>query len=44
MIAHILDLLSETQADTEEVRIAKGKYSYPESIKEVIQKRDLYGS
>jgi len=44
MIAQILDLLPNTQADTEEVKIAKGKYSYPESIKEVIQKRDLYGS
>ncbi len=34
MIKNILDLLPYAKGETENIKIAKGKYSYPKSIKE----------
>ena len=34
MIKNILDLLPYAKGETENISIAKGKYKYPESIKE----------
>ena len=34
MIKNILDLLPYAKGETENIEIAKGKYKYPESIKE----------
>lgn len=34
MIKNILDLLPLATGETENIKIAKGKYKYPESIKE----------
>lgn len=34
MIKNILDLLPLAGGETENIKIAKGKYKYPESIKE----------
>jgi hypothetical protein len=34
MIKHILELLPYVQGETENIKIAKGKYAYPKSIKE----------
>ena len=44
MIKNILDLLPYVKGETENIKIAKGKYKYPESVKEVYQnfKRDLW--
>lgn len=44
MIKHILELLPYVQGETENIKIAKGKYSYPESIKEVYNnfKKELW--
>lgn len=37
MIKNILELLSFVQDDTENIRIAKGKYKLPETFKEGFQ-------
>ena len=34
MIKNILELLPYAKGETENIRIAKGEYKYPESIKE----------
>jgi|TARA_R100001443_G_scaffold12761_3_gene22508 hypothetical protein len=34
VIRNILDLLPYAKGETENIKIAKGKYKYPESIKE----------
>jgi len=34
MIKQIIEILHEVEADTENIRIAKGKYKLPETIKE----------
>lgn len=34
MIKNILDLLPYAKGETENIRIAKGKYKFPESVKE----------
>jgi hypothetical protein len=34
MIKNILDLLPYAKGETENIKIAKGKYKYPESVKE----------
>lgn len=34
MIKNIIELLPYVKGETENIRIAKGKYKYPESIKE----------
>mgnify|MGYP003636417634 CR=1 FL=1 len=43
MIKNIIELLPYVKGETENIRIAKGKYKHPESIKEVYQqfKKDL---
>jgi len=38
MIAHIMELLSSSNGQTENIRIAQGKYKHPESIREAIKK------
>jgi hypothetical protein len=35
MIKNIIELLPYAKGETENIRIAKGKYKHPESIKEV---------
>lgn len=44
MIKHILELLPYVQGETENIKIAKGKYSYPKSIREAYTqfKRELW--
>lgn len=44
MIKNILDLLPLATGETENIKIAKGKYKYPESIKEAYKqfKKDLW--
>tara|TARA_R110002012_G_scaffold92642_2_gene224844 strand:- start:2816 stop:2956 length:141 start_codon:yes stop_codon:yes gene_type:complete len=44
MIKNILDLLPLATGETENIKIAKGKYKYPESIKEAYNnfKRDVW--
>ena len=37
MIKNILDLLPYAKGETENIRIAKGKYKYPESFKETFK-------
>ena len=34
MIKNILDLLPYAKGETENIKIAKGKYKFPESVKE----------
>jgi hypothetical protein len=34
MIGNILELLKDAKGETEVIRIAQGKYKFPESIKE----------
>lgn len=34
MIKNILELLPYAQGETENIKIAKGKYKYPDSVKE----------
>ncbi len=43
MIKNIIDLLQVVKADTENIRIAQGKYKLPETLKEGYKqiKRDL---
>jgi hypothetical protein len=43
MIKNILEILPFVKAETELIEVAKGKYKYPESIKEAYQqfKKDL---
>ena len=43
MIKNILEILPFVKGETELIEVAKGKYKYPESIKEVYQqfKKDL---
>ena len=43
MIKNILEILPFVKAETELIEVAKGKYKYPESIREVYQqfKKDL---
>jgi len=44
MIKNILDLLPYAKGETENIEIAKGKYKYPESIKEAYKqfKKELW--
>ena len=44
MIKNILDLLPYVKGETENIKIAKGKYKFPETIKEAYNnfKRDLW--
>lgn len=44
MIKNILDLLPYVKGETENIKIAKGKYKFPESVKEAYNnfKRDLW--
>jgi hypothetical protein len=44
VIKNILDLLPLATGETENIKIAKGKYKYPESIKEAYNnfKRDVW--
>jgi|TARA_R100000149_G_scaffold66283_1_gene44158 hypothetical protein len=44
MIKNILELLPYAKGETENIKIAKGKYKFPESIKEAYNnfKRDLW--
>ena len=44
MIKNILDLLPLATGETENIKIAKGKYKYPESIKETLKqfKKELW--
>jgi|TARA_R100001230_G_C5659819_1_gene164544 hypothetical protein len=35
MIKNILELLPYAKGETENIKIAKGKYKYPDSVKEV---------
>jgi hypothetical protein len=45
MIQAIIDLLLETDDNhTEALQTARGKYAYPQSFKEAIKKKKLYGS
>ena len=37
MIKNIIELLPYAKGETENIRIAKGKYKYPESIKEAFK-------
>jgi len=37
MIKNIIELLPYVKGETENIRIAKGKYKYPESIKEAFK-------
>ena len=37
MIKNILELLSVATGETENIRIAKGKYKYPETFKETFK-------
>lgn len=37
MIENILELLREAKGETEVIRIAQGKYKFPESLKETFQ-------
>ena len=45
MIKNILDLLPYAKGETENIRIAKGKYKYPESVREAFTqfKSELWG-
>ena len=36
MIRYVIELLKHVEGDTESIRIAKGKYSLPESLSETI--------
>ncbi len=44
MIKNILELLPYAKGETENIKIAKGKYKFPETIKEAYNnfKRDLW--
>jgi len=44
VIKNILDLLPYAKGETENIKIAKGKYKFPETIKEAYNnfKRDLW--
>ena len=44
MIKNILDLLPYSKGETENIKIAKGKYKFPESVKEAFNnfKRELW--
>jgi len=44
VIKNILDLLPYAKGETENIRIAKGKYKHPESIKEAYKqfKKELW--
>ena len=44
MIKNILDLLPYAKGETENIKIAKGKYKYPKSIKEAYKqfKKELW--
>ena len=44
MIKNILDLLPYAKGETENIKIAKGKYKFPESVKEAFNnfKRELW--
>ena len=44
MIKNILDLLPYAKGETENIRIAQGKYKFPESVKEVYNnfKKELW--
>ena len=44
MIKNILDLLPYAKGETENIKIAKGKYKFPESVKEAFNnfKRDFW--
>tara|TARA_R100001086_G_scaffold213499_1_gene129434 strand:+ start:4854 stop:4997 length:144 start_codon:yes stop_codon:yes gene_type:complete len=44
MIKNILDLLPYAQGETENIRIAQGKYKFPESVKEAYNnfKKELW--
>jgi len=44
VIKNILDLLPYAKGETENIKIAKGKYKFPESVKEAFNnfKRELW--
>ena len=44
MIKNILDLLPYAKGETENVKIAKGKYKYPETVREAYNnfKKELW--